>query len=308
MAHGLRGGERPGLRRPRRAPAALRPRQAGPAVTATGGAGGPRRRPADVREAAVGAPRRDRRPRRRRGVVAGLRPRQRAGRPRRLAGRSGSRATELVGMRGFRHRDFGLADLLRPQDLDELRPAPGQRLAREPAQRTGRRRCGRPCGPGSTWSRRATTRAAMLVLGGDPERGHGAAAVHAGRRPSRRGRRSRRADPRARRRAQRVPRAGDLVRQRHVRRARPLLQFHRRPRGDRRRRDPARRRRWRRSAARWSGSPSTASGCSPPGQHLKRGLLLYGPPGVGKTHTVRYLVGPADRHDDRRAHRRRAAA
>ncbi len=27
------------------------------------------------------------------------------------------------------------------------------------------------------------------------------------------------------------------------------------------------------------------------GQHLKRGLLLYGPPGTGKTHTVRYLIG-----------------
>jgi hypothetical protein len=26
------------------------------------------------------------------------------------------------------------------------------------------------------------------------------------------------------------------------------------------------------------------------GQHLKRGLLLYGPPGTGKTHTVRYLL------------------
>jgi ATP-dependent 26S proteasome regulatory subunit len=30
------------------------------------------------------------------------------------------------------------------------------------------------------------------------------------------------------------------------------------------------------------------------GQHLKRGILLHGAPGTGKTHTVRYLIGELD--------------
>jgi SpoVK/Ycf46/Vps4 family AAA+-type ATPase len=43
------------------------------------------------------------------------------------------------------------------------------------------------------------------------------------------------------------------------------------------------------------------------GQHLKRGLLLHGPPGTGKTHTTRYVVQHLDRLDRPAAERPGAA-
>ena len=40
-----------------------------------------------------------------------------------------------------------------------------------------------------------------------------------------------------------------------------------------------------------SASPGTSGRLLASGQHLKRGILLYGAPGTGETHTVRYLLG-----------------
>ena len=82
--------------------------------------------------------------------------------------------------------------------------------------------------------------------------------------------------------AQRVPRPGHLVRPRHVRRARDGLQLPSRSDAHGGRRHPAGGDARRRSTGRSWGSPRHRERLLAARQHLKRGLLLYGPPGRGQ--------------------------
>ncbi len=131
---------------------------------------------------------------------------------------------ELVGMRNHRHREFGLTDLLRPSEHEAYGPHPGNVAWTQLAVRARR-----PGGAGGARGdvprhrRRARCRGCSDASGADApgcrsrvREGAGAAASR--RRQAGRGRRRRHRDPAARDRAQRVPRPGDLVRARHVRR------------------------------------------------------------------------------------------
>ena len=167
------------------------------------------------------APGRDRRPRRRRGVVAGLRPRQRAGRPRRAGWPEPGRSHELVGIPSFRHQQLrARATCCAAQDRDEYGPPPAT------CPRTNL-----PSGPGGAGAAGRAGRALPGPRRRRPRRAPGArrrpGAGQLGelrlaprRRPTRRGRRRSPRGSAPRPRAQRLPRPGDLVRQRHVRRAR----------------------------------------------------------------------------------------
>ena len=200
----------------------------------------------------------------------------------------------LVGMRDHRHREFGLTDLLRPSEHEGCGPHPGNvawtQLACGPngevtpaalaaiylvtvRARFGRRPVDEP------------TRLAFMLRAADPELGMGQRGAPAHRR--RPAGAAVAAASEIRRlavehnvfRGQVISFEHDMFGERAS-----ALQFHRRP-GDCRRGDSAGRdacddpppggrgRRAPRAAARRR-------------QHLKRGLLLYGPPGVGKTHTV----------------------
>jgi len=200
------------------------------------------------------------------------------------------RRSELVGVLGFRHHHFGLAELLTLGTQEGpfgLRPGNAATV-------------NLPCGPdGATRSclRCAVVlvddggvRTALLVRGAEPESGLVQVSVQA-----------LSTDPDAARTALRqIRQAADRhnVFRRQVLsfgqevfgHGQTLLQFHRRAELD-------------------SGQLVLDAGTMAEierqvvdvarhkarllaaGQHLKRGLLLYGPPGVGKTHTVRYLIG-----------------
>ncbi|MGY1593887.1 AAA family ATPase [Geodermatophilus sp. SYSU D00708] len=201
------------------------------------------------------------------------------------------RTSELVGIVNFRHRPFGLAELLAMdgQPADPFGPRPGNAAT-----------VNLPCGPdGATRPclrcavhlvTEGGVRTAVLVRAAEPEMGVDRVSVQA-----------LSTDPDSARAA--VRDIGAAAERENVFRGQvlsfgtevfghgqTLLQFHRRPRLapgqlvldagtmaeiERQVVDVARHKE-RLLAA---------------GQHLKRGLLLYGPPGVGKTHTVRYLIG-----------------
>ena len=195
---------------------------------------------------------------------------------------------ELVGMAAFRHRDFGLTDLLRPRDVDSYGPVPGNVAWTQ-----------LPCGPGGQVRRAVraglylvddgTTQSAVMVVAGDPESGMSGLRVHiVANRPQAAAEIAAAVRALALEhnvfRGQRISFGRDMFGERDT-----VLQFHARP-------------------------TTTASDLVLPDetlamirrqvvgvaehrkqllaarQHLKRGLLLHGPPGVGKTHTVRYLV------------------
>jgi len=199
----------------------------------------------------------------------------------------------IVGMRDHRHREFGLSDLLQPEhygpwpgNVARVQLSVGTDGAVTPAVLAGVylvtvEAIADTAGP---------VRAALMVRAADPESGMGVVQVHVvADQPAAAA--SIGAELRALAiehnvfRGQVLSFAHDMFGERAS-----ALQFHRRPRVSedevilpaetmttiQRQVVGVARHRERLLAAR---------------QHLKRGLLLYGPPGVGKTHAVRYLIG-----------------
>ena len=205
------------------------------------------------------------------------------------------RSHTLVGMTRYRHRVFGLSDLLQrtwDDDEDGYGPAPGNvswvNLASGPdgqVQRAVR--------AGVYLVTEGDVRSTILVLAADPESGMGSAQVHVvANQPGVAGAIA--AELR------RLALVHNVFRGQVISFGRDMfgdrgaaLQFHRRPTlTDDEVVLPAETLRTIRRQV--VGVAEHRERLLRARQHLKRGLLLYGPPGVGKTHSVRYLMSRLD--------------
>jgi hypothetical protein len=200
------------------------------------------------------------------------------------------RTTELVGIVGWQHRPFGLAELLggEVEPLDRYGPRPGtaSRVNRASGPDGEVRAC-LQCA--LLLVTEGDARTAVLVRGPEPEMGRVTVSVQI-------------ASTEAGGAARAAAEIRALALERNVFRAQvlsfggdifghgeALLSFHRRPTMGAEQlilaaETLAEVQRQVVEVARHKERLLAA------GQHLKRGLLLYGPPGVGKTHTVRYLT------------------
>jgi hypothetical protein len=201
------------------------------------------------------------------------------------------RAAELVGIVGYQHRPFGLGELLTgvegsPHDPFGPRPGNPSRVNRAVGPDGAVRPCVR-CGLYLVTE--GDTRLAVFFRGPEPEIGMPVTSLHvAGTDPelARRAAAEIRAEALARNvfRGQVLSFGGEIFGP-----AGTLLNFHRRPtlRAEQLILAPETLAEVHRQVVEVARHKDRLLAA---GQHLKRGLLLFGPPGVGKTHTVRYLM------------------
>ncbi len=207
---------------------------------------------------------------------------------------------QVVGMRNHRHHDFGLTDLLRPSEHPRFGPQPGNvawtQLASGPDGQVT------PAALAAIYlvtvderlgddrSEEGPTRLAMMLRAPEPESGMGLVRLHiaadkAGAATAAATDIRRLAVEHNVFRGQVISFAHDMFGERAS-----ALQFHRRPSvtSDEVILPAETVATIRRQVV---GVAEHRKRLLAAGQHLKRGLLLYGPPGVGKTHSVRFLIG-----------------